>query len=560
MKNKPASLLRRLLSAVISTVILTVTLTAVLSGTVLSSSAQEDTPQDIIDGILTAEAAQNSAASLQEWLDGALTEGAGRTSEWFVLSLRQYRPDLNFTSYAEALEARLSGGEIRGAVERQRCALLLIACGKEKSPAVADVAAKNVGAQGIMSLIFGLHLANNGVVSEQNSASDIADRLLSLQLADGGWALGGEISNVDVTAMTVQALSPFYSSAPAVKEAVDKAIALLGSRQLESGVYQSYGSEDPESAAQVITALTSVGIDPAADSRFIKSGGGLLDGMLSFRLTEGGFCHTKGGGRNPTATAQALYSLVALYRLRSGASSLYIFNKEDIPAATTVRDTQSEVSLTDAAPSTGEKAPAGEDTRPPAPASEKKYGYKPWACLVIILAAAAACIALAVTGKRNCKNFILVGAVAAILLCAVLFINIESADVFYDSQAPDASDSIGSVTLTIRCDNAVGKVNSGYLPEDGVILPVTEFPLHSGDTVYDLLTAAARQYGIQLESSGMQYIEGINYLYEFDCGDLSGWVFRVNGETPSVGCGSYRLCDGDRVEWLYTCELGGDLN
>ena len=57
----------------------------------------------------------------------------------------------------------------------------------------------------------------------------------------------------------------------------------------------------------------------------------------------------------------------------------------------------------------------------------------------------------------------------------------------------------------------------------------------------------------------MVYISGINYLYEFDFGDLSGWVYHVNGVSPSVGCGEYKLSDGDRIEWLYTCNLGNDL-
>jgi len=57
----------------------------------------------------------------------------------------------------------------------------------------------------------------------------------------------------------------------------------------------------------------------------------------------------------------------------------------------------------------------------------------------------------------------------------------------------------------------------------------------------------------------MVYISGINHIYEFDYGELSGWMYRVNGGTPSVGCGSYILSDGDKIEWLYTCELGEDL-
>ncbi|MGM9626294.1 MAG: DUF4430 domain-containing protein [Eubacteriales bacterium] len=52
----------------------------------------------------------------------------------------------------------------------------------------------------------------------------------------------------------------------------------------------------------------------------------------------------------------------------------------------------------------------------------------------------------------------------------------------------------------------------------------------------------------------------MQYLYEFDFGDLSGWIYKVNGETPSVGCGDYVLSDGDEIAWLYTCDLGNDLN
>ena len=65
-----------------------------------------------------------------------------------------------------------------------------------------------------------------------------------------------------------------------------------------------------------------------------------------------------------------------------------------------------------------------------------------------------------------------------------------------------------------------------------------------------------------MENAGqwdMVYIAGINYLYEFDFGDLSGWIYHVNGSAPSVGCGEYILKDGDRIEWLYTCDLGNDL-
>ena len=55
------------------------------------------------------------------------------------------------------------------------------------------------------------------------------------------------------------------------------------------------------------------------------------------------------------------------------------------------------------------------------------------------------------------------------------------------------------------------------------------------------------------------YIEGIGNIYEFDCGELSGWLYKVNGNFPSYGCSRYKLKPGDKVEWVYTCDLGNDV-
>ena len=112
----------------------------------------------------------------------------------------------------------------------------------------------------------------------------------------------------------------------------------------------------------------------------------------------------------------------------------------------------------------------------------------------------------------------------------------------------------------------MGKSESSHIPKDGIILDTTELEITENQTVYDLLTDAAKAYNIQVENSGvngqnssMAYIRGINYIYEFDFGDLSGWMYKVNGQTPSVGCGEYVLSPGDKVEWLYTCDLGKDI-
>lgn len=152
--------------------------------------------------------------------------------------------------------------------------------------------------------------------------------------------------------------------------------------------------------------------------------------------------------------------------------------------------------------------------------------------------------------------------VATLAFCFVIFTDFKSADDYYNGEDVTKENAIGKVTLTIRCDTVAGKTDSRYIPKDGIIFERAEFVIDDDDTVYDILTEAARKYSIQMENSGaeaMVYISGINYLYEFDFGQLSGWIYYVNNESQSVGCDQYKLKDGDVIEWLYTCELGKDL-
>ena len=117
--------------------------------------------------------------------------------------------------------------------------------------------------------------------------------------------------------------------------------------------------------------------------------------------------------------------------------------------------------------------------------------------------------------------------------------------------------------MEIRCDTVAGAED--YLPQDGVILAKTSISAYEGDSAFDVLRETARVYHIPVEYEGtaagdeFAYIEGIAYLYEYDHGELSGWIFLVNGETPNVGCGAYRVADGDEIVWYYSKELGRDV-
>ena len=101
------------------------------------------------------------------------------------------------------------------------------------------------------------------------------------------------------------------------------------------------------------------------------------------------------------------------------------------------------------------------------------------------------------------------------------------------------------------------------IPSDGVILSEREVRFYEGESVFDVLVRELKNNKIHLEFESTPiydsaYIEGIGNLYEFDCGELSGWMYSVNGSFPGVGCSRCKLNDKDRVEWVYTCDLGAD--
>ena len=147
-------------------------------------------------------------------------------------------------------------------------------------------------------------------------------------------------------------------------------------------------------------------------------------------------------------------------------------------------------------------------------------------------------------------------------------------DITEDEDGNITLDSTGgskSCTIEIRCDTILDNMGNlksgkeGYVPSSGKILSKTKVSFSDGETVYDVLKRACSNAGIQLEYSwtplyNSYYIEGINHLYEFDCGSESGWMYKVNGWFPNYGCSSYYLEDGDSIVWCYTCNgLGADV-
>ena len=111
-----------------------------------------------------------------------------------------------------------------------------------------------------------------------------------------------------------------------------------------------------------------------------------------------------------------------------------------------------------------------------------------------------------------------------------------------------------------RCN----KEKRELVPEDGWILKPMTVTFYEGESVFNILQRTCKQQKIHMEFENTPiynsaYIEGINNLYEFDVGNTSGWMYKVNGWFPNYGCSRYQLQNGDVIEWVYTCDLGDDV-
>ena len=514
---------RKLLSAFLCAALIL----SLFSGTVSAAPSALDV-SGLIDGILSYQCEKTGAETVQEWLDQGLSAEV-EGSEWYVLALSQRDISYDFTAYLDALSALTSEKTIANAVTRQKYALTFLS-GGVKNAFAEQTANDSVGKLGIMSVIFGLHMAENGLFCSM-TAEEITDLLLSAQLADGGFALTGTVANPDVTAMAVQALAHQTERADvqtAMARAVDALASLLG----EDGHYISYGVKNAESAAQAIMALLAAEVDLFSDERFLKNGKTLLDTLLEFRLENGAFSHALGGAADENATSQALLALVALERSAEGKTNFY-----DLDGA--------------------KNAVFKEE---PAVSSEKKVDFRLIFTGIAALAALIGALILFLIGKRHPKNFMALLLALAVALALIWLVRLESAEDYYGSET-QKGEIVGTVTMTIRCDAVAGQAE--HIAADGVILPTVSFDIDADDTVYDILTEAVKKYEIQMDKSGADgfyYVSGMAYLYEFDFGDLSGWTYSVNGERASVGCDAYKLSDGDVIVWEYSLTLGKELS
>ena len=272
-------------------------------------------------------------------------------SDWTAIAFYLAGAEDDYDSYRSALEDYVSESYRQNgcidrvkATEYQRIALAALAVGADPTEFGKDADGKEIdliadgtynfigespGKQGLNGWIFALIALDAGNFKVPEDAKytreTMISEILSAQEENGGFGLSGGSPDVDITAMALQALSP-YLDREDVKAAAERALNWLSGQLSESCTFSSFGSETSESSSQVIIALCSLGIDPENDARFAKNGTNVLAALEDYRREDGGYAHTKDQDKSDyMATQQALLALIASDRLKAGQPRIYDF-------------------------------------------------------------------------------------------------------------------------------------------------------------------------------------------------------------------------------------------
>lgn len=271
---------------------------------------------------------------------GDFLQNAGiGSSDWLAIGISRFGFEEDYEAYLTALSQRVKAlSDTDNATEWQRCAITASAMGGDPADLEGIDLVKggvygrdennSVGKQGLNGWIFAiLTLDTMGYKTPEGAEFDrerILDEIVSSQNTDGGFSLSKGESDIDITAMALQAIAPYYNdfSRDDVRKNVDKAVEYLSGKQDSSG---TFGNAEADS--QVVIALCSLGIDPEADSRFVKNTD-LLTALLSYQNSDGGFSHEKGGDSDELATGQALCALAAQKRFELTMRRIYDMREE----------------------------------------------------------------------------------------------------------------------------------------------------------------------------------------------------------------------------------------
>ena len=535
------------------------------------------------------------------------------SGEWAVLALARGNADV-LNSYYDGYYDRvvayvrdnISSGKLNAdkSTDNARIALALTAIGEDPT---------SVGGHNLLTALddvtYDLKQGINGPIwalialDSKNYTSSSRDQLITAILdnrtSEGGWALDGNATDVDMTAMAIQALAPYYNkSNETVKAAVDTALTWLSTKQSSDGGFSSWGNANAESCAQVIVALSALNIDADTDSRFVKNGHSALENLLTFEQADGSFLHTLPGSdkdNNQMSSEQGTYALVAYDRFKTGKNSLY--NMTDAVK----RADASAQEVIDMIDSIGEVNEYSYDAIAEARSAYTKLSSadkeKVKATNYKTLTAAEDAYKAILRDKQSERYTELkahydellsdktkkYGTAAKKKLLSVLqtaqrdmnaAVSCERVEEIFQKAMSDL-DAVkpGDIEVTFRLIGAleatqdVDLTTDSYLPEYVTWVPTKTYALQENATVYDLFTEAMSDAGLRYIGAESNYVSTIyapsclgGYaLSEFTNGKKSGWMYTVNGKHPNQGLKNWTLNDNDVVVWHYVNDYSHEV-
>ena len=353
----------------------------------------------------------------------------------------------------------------------------------------------------------------------------VTELIVKYQASDGGFGLNdNRTTSVDMTAMAVQALAPYYNTRQDVKTAVDKALAYLKGKMDRSCGFDG----NAEATAQVVIALTALGRDPVDSANgFVRNEAvNLLTNLTGFAHESGGYKHyTSDQGAQPMSTTQVLMAFEAYRRLAAGATGLY-----DLTDAADVRSVLAQ-----------RVAEAGA-------LKESDYTAESWSTLQTAVTQAQTALDDASSDDAALQ------AADAALSAALAGLKPAST-----SGGSDPATPAQTITVSFR---VVGDTKHNSADEHDRYMNwvhTMSVTVPAGSTVYDAFAKALNQQGMRFKENQNSYISGIQapaalgsyWLQEHDNGPNSGWKYLVNGSYPNVGLRYYWLKDGDSIVWRY---------
>ncbi|MDO4477641.1 MAG: terpene cyclase/mutase family protein [Lachnospiraceae bacterium] len=356
----------------------------------------------------------------EQLLSSELLMPGDSTSDWIAFLAGRLGYDENDTYGSRLARYILNTYEENGVLDRNkstewtRPALTLMALGYDPTAVgegeqtvdlIADgvcnwTVTDDLGSQGQNAYAYALKALDAGDFEVPADALYTRERIITAILenqTEGAFGLSKGSADVDITAMTLQALAPYAfenevyelsdGRAVSVGEAIEEALTWLSEQQLPDGTFATYGVATSESCAQVLIALAALGIDPARDERFVKPEGSALEGFLSFRTGNGMFIHMKGDKGDLLATEQAVLALAALERAERGEGSIFDMKDKVGTRTLTVADGEN------AGDTNGETEPTqGGNTQEPDMRGEHSVLFIVLVVLIVIAFAAAAVI------------------------------------------------------------------------------------------------------------------------------------------------------------------------